>query len=327
MDIPQRLALCCVCTASLALAGCAAPYPYQPYPYQQYPGGYYGQPNSMGPSMGTPPGGVQLNAPTPIAPGTPNGGSSNGGSSSGGDAPMWNPDSGASSGAAGSSGSSKNVPLYDDPTGDLGPAPETTQQPELFDDDKNAFDADAPPFGLNDSPTVESPEVRNVAFEEDAKTVAGRSGLELASNESLAEIPRATTPEAVKAPAPLEFTNAAFEQPVERARSSEALNLPYDPAEIPNPFAHDTEAYRFLRGLVTYDDQLQAWSIIYDDKPSRDDEFGGVFTLADHPGLTVLKDNDVVYLEGQVSESLMDEFGKPRYIVKHLSKLKPKAEQ
>jgi hypothetical protein len=333
MDIPQRLALCCACTVSLFFAGCAAHYPYQPYPYQQYPGGYYGQPNYMGPSMGVPPNGTQLNAPTPLEqPGTTNGGSSSGG----GDAPMWDPDStnnfkelNGTGGSGSSGGTNNNVPFYDDPSsGDLGAPPGgSTKKPDMYDNEKSTFESDQNPFGLNESPTVETPGVRNVAFEEDAKTAATPPKLELASNESFAEDPRTSTPETVAAPAPVELTNAEFEQPVERTNEPDELKLPYDPNEMPNPFDHDPNGYRSLRGLVSYDQQLEAWSIIYDDKPARDDRYGGVFTLADHSDLAVLNENDVVYVEGYVSDTLRDDFGKPLYIVEHINKLRPRSQQ
>jgi len=322
MDIPQRLALCCACTASLFFAGCAAHYPYQPYPYQQYPGGYYGQPGYPGPSMGAPPNGT-LNAPTPIESGTPNGGSSSGGS----DAPYFVPDSTSNlnnlNNGGGSGSSNNNVPSYDDP-GDLSAPPNGSTNNPMF-DNKSTFDSDAPPFGLNESSAAELPGVRNVVFEENANTASNQPRVNLASNESFAEVPRASTPDTLEAPSPVEFAGAEFAQPVERTNEPEELSLPYDPNEMPNPFYHDPDGYRSLRGLVSYDEQLQAWSIIYNDKPSRDDPYGGVFTLADASGLTVLNNNDVVYIEGRISENLKDDFGKPRYIVEHLTKLKPRS--
>ena len=327
MDIPHRLALCCACTVSLCFVGCAAHYPYQPYPYQQYPGGYYGQPGYMGPSIGVPPGGTQLNAPTPIESGTPNGGTSG----NGGDAPMWNPDNtndlnGLDNGGSGGSGNS--VPNYYDPSpGDLGPAPGSTENPEPFKEDKTTFGEGQNPFGRNETPTVELPGVRSAAVDRTPNIASAQPDIELASHESFAEDPRASTPDTIEAPSPVELTGAAFEQPVKRTQEPKELSLPYDPNEMPNPFDHDPQGYRSLRGLVSYDDRTAAWSIIYDDKPSRDDTFGGVFTLADHPGLTVLNDNDVVYIEGHISDTLKDEFGKPRYIVEHLTKLKPSSQQ
>jgi len=315
------------CMAAGIFAGCAAPYPYQPYPYQGYPGGTYGQPYGQ-PGYVAPgstmPGGPQSNEPTPINPGT----------NGGGDAPMWNPDDNGSSSNNGSSGNNggtnsgnnNSVPFYDDPSGgDLGPAP-STKKPDMFDDEKNAFETDENPFGQNE--TTETNDSRNVAFEEDSTsdTASQPPVLQLGA-EGSTTVARDSGETATEDSArePISLASAEFEEPVARADQPAGLTLPYNPEETPNPFGHDADGYRYLRGLVAYDDQLEAWSIIYNDKPGRDDEYGGVLTLADHPGLTVLNDNDVVYIEGHVSDSLTDAYGKPRYIVDHLNKLKPRS--
>lgn len=314
MDTSQRFALLGVCAASWMMVGCAAPYPYQPNPYQPYPGGPYGQPGYNGPGGPIPQGGVQLNAPTP----TPIDAGADG--SSGGDAPMWNPDSNSGTGG---NNSDNNVPFYDDPaSGDLGPSP-TSNKPDMFDNEKNAFETDNNPFGLNEIPTANDSGIRNVAFTEESvpASAAASSRGELEAG-SPSEIDQAKATKSA-----IVLANADFEAPIERSEQPKSLSLPYNQEEIPNPFGHDAEGYRFLRGLVAYDDQLQAWSIIYDDKPVRDDEYGGVFTLADHPGLTVLNDSDVIYVEGRISETLQDAFGKPRYIVEHLNKLKPRTQE
>ncbi|MBD3672964.1 MAG: hypothetical protein HUJ26_05500 [Planctomycetaceae bacterium] len=318
MDSNQRFTLLGACMAAGILAGCAAPYPYQPYQPQPYPGGMYGQPGYMAPGSTLPQGGVELNAPTPINPGT----------NGGGDAPMWNPDdTGNSSGGNSSGGNSgdNSVPFYDEPgSGDLG-APPSTQKPDMFNEEKSAYGSDDTPFGQNETTTDN--DSKNIAFEEqdDRKTAAQPALLQLGAESA----PAMTVgeDETVEAPAPISLANAEFEEPIARSEEPTGLSLPYDPNEIPNPFGHDGEGFRFLRGLVSYDDKLEAWSIIYDDKPSRDDEYGGVLTLADHPGLTVLNDNDVVYIEGKISDTLTDAFGKPRYVVEHLNKLKPKSAQ
>lgn len=319
MDTYQRFTLLGACVATWMLAGCAAPYPYQPYPYQQsYPGGMYGQPGYAAPGSALPPGGVQLNAPTPINPGT----------TGGGDAPMWSPDSSGSGTSGGtSSGGDNSVPFYDDPSGgNIGPSP-NTQNPDTFKEDKNAFGTDENPFGLNE--TTESTGTKSVAFEEDRnpRTTEQPPILQLgAEGKTTLARDRGNVSE-LKAPEPISLASAEFEEPVTRAEETTGLTLPYNPEEIPNPFGYDAAEYQFLRGLVSYDDKLQAWSIIYNDKPAREDEYGGVFTLADHPGLTVLNDNDVVYIEGAISKTLTDAYGKPRYIVEHLNKLKPRAAQ
>ena len=315
MDTSQRFSLYGVCMVATVFIGCAAPYPYQPYqtyPYQSYPGGMYGQPGYIAPGS-TIPGGT---TPTPIDPG----------STGGGDAPMWEPE-GDTGGGTGGTGGNNSVPFYDDPSssGDLGPAP-STSKPDMFDDDKNAFGGDANPFGT--SQTTESESSKNVAFNEDKtpeKTTEMPPVLQLGAEGSTKLTRSDETTDPLGAPSPITLSAAEFSQPIERSEEPDGLELPYNPEEMPNPFGHDTAGFRYLRGLVSYDDESRSWSIIYNDKPSRDDEYGGVFTLADHPGLTVLNDNDVVYIEGHVSETLTDAYGKPRYIVEHLNKLKPRS--
>jgi hypothetical protein len=92
----------------------------------------------------------------------------------------------------------------------------------------------------------------------------------------------------------------------------------------PNPYDFDRKNYRWLRGVVDYDEEDRTWNIIYSMNPEPKDEFGGSITLVNDNRFQVLKTGDVVYLEGRVDSKATDHTGKPRYRVDHLAPLVPK---
>ena len=95
-------------------------------------------------------------------------------------------------------------------------------------------------------------------------------------------------------------------------------------ARRPNPFDHDREDFRWLRGVVDYDEADKTWNIIYDMNPDRTDRFGGSITLGDDERLSELHDDDVVLVEGRVDANARDRSGKPLYHVERLARLVPK---
>ena len=292
MDVPNKLALYVTGFVAVATIGCVSPYPYNsPYGngYGGQPGGYYGQPQYVPPSS-VPSGGVQLNAPTPIDSGPP---SSSGGSNS--DAPLFPQDA------------NKQVPDYRSPDpGDVS-APDNAEKDMFYDEEKTSFGTNKNPFGMKSTPS----ELKNLAYEE--------SDVEPPPLETV------VLEEPTEAPPPIALTGGPeYSTPLELKTDAASLKLPYDPATMPNPYDYDREGYRSLRGLVTFDDNTQTWIMMYNDKPEQDDEYGGVFTLADND-FSVLNDYDVVYLEGSVSETETDAFGKPMYKVDFLQKLQAPA--
>jgi hypothetical protein len=288
MDAPRKLALGGLGLVAVAAAGCVSPYPYySPYGHGAQPGpGYYGQPQSFGPSSAVP-GGVQMNAPTPVESG-PSGDSET-------DAPPFG-------------GGSQDVPNYRTPDpGDLNAPPSNTDREMFYDEEKTSFGTDKTPFGMRSGRS----EPKVLAFDE---SEPARGSVSTAAAETEAE-----------APPPIQLAAGEYSTPLELKTDSASLKLPYDPDSMPNPYNHDREGYRSLQGLVSFDEQSQTWIIMYNDKPEREDEYGGVFTLADDDRLSVLNDYDVVYVEGSVSETETDAFGKPMYQVKFLNKLRPRA--
>lgn len=291
MDAPKNLALCGLGLLTATMAGCVSPYPYNaPYGYGAQPGGYYGQPQYPVPSS-VPSGDIQLNAPTPVDS-TPSGGSNS-------DAPLFD------------SNANKNVPDYFTPEPGRTPDPGDVSSPDsaekqMYDKEKHTFETDKNPFGMNPSS-----DVKNLAFEESSTRPRALS--------------TETAESSVEAPPPITLAAGEYSSPLELKPDQASLKLPYDPATMPNPYNYDKNGYRSLQGLVTFDDQTQTWIIMYNDKPEREDDYGGVFTLADNEKFSLLNDYDVVYLEGSVSETEKDAFGKPKYKVDFLNKLRPRA--
>jgi len=106
--------------------------------------------------------------------------------------------------------------------------------------------------------------------------------------------------------------------------------VPFDPSSgtraasgTPNPYDYDRDAYSWLRGVVDYDPREKTWHIIYNLRPGEDDRLGGGIRLLNDEKLRLLRNQDVVLLEGTVDYDHLDRNGKPQYRVDHLARLKP----
>ena len=84
-------------------------------------------------------------------------------------------------------------------------------------------------------------------------------------------------------------------------------------------FGHDDKNFRWLRGVVDYDQTDKTWNIIYDLQPELTDRFGGSLVLVDHPDLKDLKTGEVVQLEGFLAEEQTDRTGKPVFQIEKIS--------
>ncbi|MBM80186.1 MAG: hypothetical protein CMJ78_06280 [Planctomycetaceae bacterium] len=117
------------------------------------------------------------------------------------------------------------------------------------------------------------------------------------------------------------FSEPISLQPASRSREIDKVAR----GDVPNPFAYDEQDYKWLRGVVEYDELDKTWHLMYSERP--DDEFGGDFTLVDDAKLDVLRNNDVVYVTGRIDRSETDRLGKPCYrIVGACERLRPKLE-
>ncbi len=94
----------------------------------------------------------------------------------------------------------------------------------------------------------------------------------------------------------------------------------------PSPYKKDPNGYSWLRGVVTRDPKTGSWRLTYSRDNLDDDPYEGNLTLADDEALDVLKDGDVILVEGTVDSSFPDRFNKPSYRVDRLTSLKPKGE-
>jgi hypothetical protein len=94
----------------------------------------------------------------------------------------------------------------------------------------------------------------------------------------------------------------------------------------PNPYAFDSESYKWLRGVLDYDAVDKRWHITYSNNPQDKDTYGGSLTLADNPQLEEkFLNNDVVLVDGSVDVNQRDRFGKPVYKIRKINRIQPKA--
>ena len=298
---------------AIPLAGCQS---YNPYGYGGYPSTYGPAPSPYGSPYGAPgavPQGAVPGYPTTV-PASPGYYPSNGSSPSmtpvpnqsyNNDAPAFN------SGAA--AGGGKLVPEYSDPA--------TLGKPEEFGDPAD-FNAN-PSTGFNEPKGTPA---RQVAFAENAlgETAPADSG----ATASGATASGATVNAAAdSASAEIAATDNAFEDPAPfQPVSFETDAAGESDAPQPNPYAHDAQNFRWFRGVVDFDEEEQAWFLVYNPEPDGSDKFGGVISLLHHPQLNVLRRNDVVLVEGGFSPDKQDRFGKPKFAVQHAAQLKAKGE-
>jgi hypothetical protein len=274
--------------AVLAITGCQS---YSPYGYG--PMGTYGYPAGgampPGTTYVTPPMSVPQGSMAPSAPGT-----TIGAMPAGPRASQSEPSHlyGQAPGQIQPKGSSTNggstkglVPEYDDPS-----APATLGKPTMV------------------------PEVQDEA-EFQRKDPTGAF-----TNERLDEqgsLPNQQIPTTEPFEQPVPFQPASFTQEV-------AAGEPEASPERPNPYAHDAQKFSWFRGVADYDEQAQAWYVVYNPEAASSDPYGGSITLAANPKLNVLHRNDVVLVKGKMSEEKLDRFGKPVFQIDVAHRLVPK---
>lgn len=129
---------------------------------------------------------------------------------------------------------------------------------------------------------------------------------------------------------PFSSDGAAFQpqpaasQPVgmryEPTRSDSRLQLAaHQASSASNPYGYDATGYRWLKGLVDYDEEQRAWLLIYDTTPDSQDIYRGQITLFGSSLLAQLQNNEFVMVEGRVDNSVRDAgTGKPQYRVETL---------
>lgn len=152
-----------------------------------------------------------------------------------------------------------------------------------------------------------------------------QSGVELQGIETQAQNGGVTLGEPVAAYSDeLAQGDGSFAEPVPYTAVSTTRTLATNNGNSPNPYDYDRKNYDWLRGVVDFDERSRTWNLIYDLTPEADDEFGGSITLVDDPQLNVLRNEDVILVEGQIDETQRDELGKPKYRFEQFSRLVPK---
>ena len=118
----------------------------------------------------------------------------------------------------------------------------------------------------------------------------------------------------------------AYEQPIIRQASGsddndfqETKRVPRTSQTSAKPYGHDPQ-FRWLKGVVEYDENSQIWVIMYDDNPKPSDQLGGELMLGNHKSLGQLQSGDKVIIEGMFDDSETDSRGKPVYQIQRLQK-------
>jgi len=95
---------------------------------------------------------------------------------------------------------------------------------------------------------------------------------------------------------------------------------PVSATSAPMEYGFDTENYRWLRGVVSFDRQSQVWGVEY--SLAARDRFGGRLALVAAQGvLDGLRDGDMVDIHGHVDTDRTDRQGRPFYHVETIQRI------
>lgn len=114
-----------------------------------------------------------------------------------------------------------------------------------------------------------------------------------------------------------EGTNERFEPPIDPNASP--ISFQRDVTAVDPRYGYDPDGHDWLQGIVSFDPQDRCWSIVYSLNPDPADPYAGYLTLAQDPRFEVLRDGDVVRVEGQVDPVARDQTGRAVYLVSQLS--------
>ncbi len=297
---PRQWTFCVLCgTTLLAVIGCYSHYPHSIYGPGGYPGTYSNPPlgsgapggtvvpqgsSFQGPGAALSPGAQTFNS-QPLAGGGPSQGRQPG--RSGGDAPIYD----SNRDGLQADGVNKPVPNY----------PNSNDVRDFEDTKKfDGFDGtDA--FGTDDG---------RGAGDSKAPFGSGSSNQSPFDGAALNDADDAEP-----------FISPII--PVKPVSTAKILVKDATRRNRPNPYKYDRKHYRWLRGVVDYDDEDGTWNIIYNLQPDENDEFGGSMTLLGLGQKPELESHDVVLVEGRVDSDHRDALGKPQFRVNRLQRLAP----
>ncbi len=84
-------------------------------------------------------------------------------------------------------------------------------------------------------------------------------------------------------------------------------------------YGHDRQ-FQWVKGVVEFDEMSRNYVIIYDNNPPPSDQFGGELTLAEHPDLANLRNEDKIRVEGTLDQTVTDSRGFPVFRITRLKK-------
>lgn len=90
-----------------------------------------------------------------------------------------------------------------------------------------------------------------------------------------------------------------------------------------HPYGRAANGRAWFRGLVDFDEQENAWYLIYNPEPDASDKQGGTITLVEHPHLKLFKGDDVVLVEGDFDPTVTDRNGNAKYRATFIRRLIP----
>ena len=108
--------------------------------------------------------------------------------------------------------------------------------------------------------------------------------------------------------------------PAEGTVPGRALKPIIPSADGTTPFAYDSQNYKWLRGVVSYEKTDRHWSLVYSDAPDDADELSGCVTIGDQPELMGIGDGEIILVTGEFSGTDTDPRGKPIYVVKEITR-------
>jgi hypothetical protein len=278
----------------LAAPGCA---------FHGYPNGYYGPGTSVvPPSSGFPSGPFYQPGGTYSAP-------LNGG-------PIYTP--------SGTPGTSPGVA-----PGTTSPTPATPGLNPTYDNSTPATNGNSPGFNENPPNRTVPPPDDDGSFNRGTQRPSLTPTSSTSNSEPDEETPFSQT-ESRRSPRPsyaaselIVESDTQFEPPEVRQTSSYDGNTEVQFASVPErakgpAYGHDPK-YRWVQGVVEYDEASEAWFIMYDEQAT--DQFGGDLALANHRLLKQLKSGDAVRIEGSLDDTELDSRGKPMFRLTQVKKL------
>lgn len=318
-SISTRACLWCGILAATSV-GCQT---YSPYGYGGYSGGYptYNQGGQIAPygATGVPPGSTVMPIPqngypngsypgtgavTPATPypNVPGQGYPQGVDSSGGNlgTPGQFPDSGSTSRPKMPKEEERLVPNYNDPASPaVAPNPKRPAAPSVDVGDPGDFNSE-----LNGS----------------------QKSTEKLKKMETSEIPHES------AMLDADLHGAEFTPPVTRhvstagasgiIQTAQHVDARHGSHEL-RPYGRAANGRAWFRGLVDFDEQENAWYLIYNPEPDASDKQGGTITLVEHPNLKLFKGDDVVLVEGDFDPTVTDRYGNAKYRATVIRRLIP----